>query len=126
MEAGSASIAWPAAIRGAAAGTIPSRPKVGGASVPRLSRRKGRSHIQIAVFVNSLAANFYGSTSMDCHYPLRHRVHWLASLQRPARTAAASASCGNARRVTRRGIDRNSPISFGYSGSGRERDAIAG
>jgi len=63
---------------------------------------------------------------MDCHYPLRHRVHWLASLQRPARTAAASAGCGNARRVARRGIDRNSPIGFGYSGSGRERDAVAG
>jgi hypothetical protein len=42
------------------------------------------------LFVNSPAGNAYGSTSMDCHYPLRPRVNWVVRVYRDASAAAGT------------------------------------
>jgi len=91
-ERGWASAASGVVIRGAGEGMIRFHQKVGGALVPRPSRRKGRSHIQIISSVNSPAGNGYGSTSMDCHFALRHRADRVVRLYRDP-FAAANAGC---------------------------------
>ena len=89
-ERGSGFAVLAVAIRGAAAARIQFRLKVGGAFVPRQSRRKGRSHIPITWFVNSPAGNDYGSPSLGRHYRLRHRPDRLVRLHGVAFTATAA------------------------------------
>ena len=100
-ERGWASAASGVVIRGAGEEMIRFHQKVGGALVPRPSRRPfdrlrtgaGRSHIQIISSVNSPAGNGYGSTSMDCHYPLRPRADRVVRLHRDAFAAARADRC---------------------------------
>jgi hypothetical protein len=74
---------------------------VGGALVPRMSPRKGASHIPIVLFVNSLAGSAYGSPSLDCCQPLHRWPGGVVGIQRDpsaARTnptrSFSDAGCG--------------------------------
>jgi hypothetical protein len=91
VEAGLDCGVWPGATRGVVTAwtRCPNARRA-------LVRRRGASNIPAILCVNSRAGITYGSTSVDCHYPLRHRARALADLYDEAPGAGTGANCASA------------------------------